>query len=435
MKLAAFFISVFLISASSAVADWTTPKRDPYDILGIPKNATDDDVKKAYRRLAAKHHPDRHKGPEQAAAAVKFKEAKEAYEVLSEPGHRTTYDTYGGFDLDPTKPAGTARPPGFQQSPPPPPPRPPPSSGNFRERIRQYALRPFLQDGVGLTEQEVDAFIAKFARQYGAPNRTFEQAIAMHQADMRAGFRAYYDFARLSEAEGGMNDTQEKATADARRVAQQFNKSEIDTRISKFRAEKKFSAALATQPGVRLTAEQTENAKEAFAIFNRPESSGGFGISSKNAIKLAVEAGKYPRGGNFEEQLKPVRDRYLQAVRLYEQAGLSGVETSDLADLALRSGTEFDQKFALYREAIIYASMPHSAGGLDYARSPGKVDEFVRRVMTNGNPQEFLEAHVLGFRKAYGREGRTADKALEIADAATRGTCALAYAKLGQLFK
>ncbi len=70
-------------------------KRDFYEILGVPKNASDEEIKKAYRKLAMKHHPDRNQGDATAAAEVKFKEAKEAYEMLSDPQKRATYDQHG----------------------------------------------------------------------------------------------------------------------------------------------------------------------------------------------------------------------------------------------------------------------------------------------------------------------------------------------------
>ena len=57
-------------------------KRDYYDVLGVGREAGDDDLKKAYRRLAMKHHPDRN--PDDPKAEQQFKEAKEAYEVLSD---------------------------------------------------------------------------------------------------------------------------------------------------------------------------------------------------------------------------------------------------------------------------------------------------------------------------------------------------------------
>ncbi len=68
-------------------------KRDYYEVLGVGRNATEDDLKKAYRRCAMKHHPDRNPGD--AAAEAAFKECKEAYEVLSDGGKRRMYDQHG----------------------------------------------------------------------------------------------------------------------------------------------------------------------------------------------------------------------------------------------------------------------------------------------------------------------------------------------------
>ena len=68
-------------------------KRDYYEILGVTKNASGDEIKKAYRRLAMKHHPDRNK--DSAGAEEKFKEAKEAYEVLKDGNKRAAYNKFG----------------------------------------------------------------------------------------------------------------------------------------------------------------------------------------------------------------------------------------------------------------------------------------------------------------------------------------------------
>lgn len=68
-------------------------KRDYYEVLGVAKNAGADDIKKAYRKLAIKYHPD--KNPGDAAAEEKFKEAAEAYEVLSDQDKRARYDRFG----------------------------------------------------------------------------------------------------------------------------------------------------------------------------------------------------------------------------------------------------------------------------------------------------------------------------------------------------
>src|ERR1044071_2023206 len=68
-------------------------KRDYYDILGVGKNASDDDIKKAYRNLAKKLHPDMNPGDK--ASEEKFKELNEANEVLSDPAKRRAYDQFG----------------------------------------------------------------------------------------------------------------------------------------------------------------------------------------------------------------------------------------------------------------------------------------------------------------------------------------------------
>jgi molecular chaperone DnaJ len=68
-------------------------KRDYYEVLGVSKGATEAEIKKAYRKLALKHHPD--KNPGDAAAEEKFKEAAEAYEVLSNPEKKSRFDQYG----------------------------------------------------------------------------------------------------------------------------------------------------------------------------------------------------------------------------------------------------------------------------------------------------------------------------------------------------
>jgi len=68
-------------------------KRDYYEILGVSKNATEAELKKAYRQMAIKYHPD--KNPDDKASEEKFKEAAEAYEVLSNPEKRQRYDQFG----------------------------------------------------------------------------------------------------------------------------------------------------------------------------------------------------------------------------------------------------------------------------------------------------------------------------------------------------
>ncbi len=79
-------------------------KRDYYEVLGVPKNASDDEIKKAYRKLAMKYHPDRNQGD--AKAEAQFKEVKEAYEMLSEPEKRQAYDQFGHAGVDPNMRGG-----------------------------------------------------------------------------------------------------------------------------------------------------------------------------------------------------------------------------------------------------------------------------------------------------------------------------------------
>ncbi len=81
-------------------------KRDYYDALGLAKNATEDDIKKAYRKLAMKYHPDRNQGDGAKKSEEQFKEAKEAYEMLSDPQKRAAYDQYGHAGVDPNMGGG-----------------------------------------------------------------------------------------------------------------------------------------------------------------------------------------------------------------------------------------------------------------------------------------------------------------------------------------
>jgi len=74
-------------------------KRDYYEVMGVPKNATDDEIKKAYRKLAKKYHPDLNPGDKSAEA--QFKELNEAYEVLSDKDKKARYDQFGHAGVDP----------------------------------------------------------------------------------------------------------------------------------------------------------------------------------------------------------------------------------------------------------------------------------------------------------------------------------------------
>lgn len=77
-------------------------KRDYYEVLGVARQASSDDLKRAFRKIAMDSHPDRF--PDDAVAAARFKEASEAYAVLSDPGRRRTYDMFGHAAVDPGGP-------------------------------------------------------------------------------------------------------------------------------------------------------------------------------------------------------------------------------------------------------------------------------------------------------------------------------------------
>ena len=81
-------------------------KRDYYETLGVPKNASEEEIKKAYRKLAMKHHPDRNQDDTSKTAEAKFKEAKEAYEMLSDSQKRAAYDQHGFAGVDPNMRGG-----------------------------------------------------------------------------------------------------------------------------------------------------------------------------------------------------------------------------------------------------------------------------------------------------------------------------------------
>jgi molecular chaperone DnaJ len=86
-------------------------KKDFYEVLGVNRDASDEEIKKAYRKLAMKHHPDRN--PDNPKSEDQFKEAKEAYEILSDSQKRAAYDQYGHAGVDPQAGMGGAGGAGF----------------------------------------------------------------------------------------------------------------------------------------------------------------------------------------------------------------------------------------------------------------------------------------------------------------------------------
>ena len=74
--------------------------KDYYEVLGVDKTASDDEIKRAFRKLAVKYHPDRNQGDKEAEA--KFKEINEAYQILSDPEKKAKYDQFGSAAFDGT---------------------------------------------------------------------------------------------------------------------------------------------------------------------------------------------------------------------------------------------------------------------------------------------------------------------------------------------
>lgn len=79
-------------------------KRDYYEVLGVSKGASDDEIKKAFRKMSKKYHPDLN--PNNKEAEKKFKEVNEAYQVLSDPEKKSKYDQFGHAGVDPNFGAG-----------------------------------------------------------------------------------------------------------------------------------------------------------------------------------------------------------------------------------------------------------------------------------------------------------------------------------------
>src|ERR1700754_3206215 len=94
----------------------STPKHDYYETLGVAKTASEEEVRKAYRKLARKYHPDLNPGDK--AAEDRFKNVQEAYDILSDPKKREMYDQYGFYSDNGYPGAGPAPGSGSHQQPP-----------------------------------------------------------------------------------------------------------------------------------------------------------------------------------------------------------------------------------------------------------------------------------------------------------------------------
>ena len=139
-------------------------KRDYYEVLGVDKNADDSAIKRAYRKLAKQYHPDSNPGDE--SAAEKFREASEAYAVLSDPEKRKAYDTYGHAAFDANSAAGASS--GF---------------GGFDF------------SGMDMGDIFSEFFGGGFGSSYGSGGRTYGRRANMPEkgANIRVGLRISFD--------------------------------------------------------------------------------------------------------------------------------------------------------------------------------------------------------------------------------------------------
>jgi molecular chaperone DnaJ len=165
-------------------------KRDYYEILGVPKEATDDDIKKAYRQLALKYHPDRNPGDK--AAEEKFKEVAEAYEVLKDAQKRQTYDHYGH-----QAPGGT----GYQ------------GFGDFGFDLGD-ALRAFMRDVGGFGFEEFFGESSSRRRSGPSKGRDLQVTLKLSLEEIASGVEKTIKIQRLAPCERCGGSGAEKGTSD-----------------------------------------------------------------------------------------------------------------------------------------------------------------------------------------------------------------------------
>jgi molecular chaperone DnaJ len=147
-------------------------KRDYYEVLGIAKNASEDDIKKAYRKMAMKHHPDRNQGEGAKASEEKFKEAKEAYEMLSDAQKRQAYDQFGHAGVDPNAGGFRGGPEGF-------------GGGGFAEAFGDIFGDIFSQGGGGGGQRRGGQQVYRGADLSYAMEITLEEAALGKEAQIR----------------------------------------------------------------------------------------------------------------------------------------------------------------------------------------------------------------------------------------------------------
>lgn len=183
-----------------------------YETLGVQKNADPETIRKAYRKLAMKHHPDRNKGKEEEAAKT-FKEITSAFEILSDPLKRSDYDrgiNVGGPTYRPHGP-----PPGWTPPKPPPPPPPPPKSEEVELSKIQVDVVPVKGRGsdirmnVTLTSQEMKSGCRKTvtAKRHRMCRRCAADGKVMRTCPACASHKHFVGHCRKCEGYGAIEET------------------------------------------------------------------------------------------------------------------------------------------------------------------------------------------------------------------------------------
>jgi molecular chaperone DnaJ len=155
------------------LSELSMAKRDYYEVLGVAKNAGEDEIKKAYRKMAMKHHPDRNQGEGAKASEEKFKEVKEAYEMLSDAQKRQAYDQFGHAGVDPNAGGFRGGPEGFG------------GNGGFAEAFGDIFGDIFSQGGGGGGQRRGGQQVYRGADLSYAMEITLEEAALGKEAQIR----------------------------------------------------------------------------------------------------------------------------------------------------------------------------------------------------------------------------------------------------------
>ncbi|CAN5668914.1 hypothetical protein BH10BDE1_BH10BDE1_16130 [soil metagenome] len=328
---------------------------DLYSTLGVARNASEDEIRKAYRKLGMKYHPDRNQGSGAEQAEKKFKEAKEAYEVLSDSVKRTTYDKYGVFDLGPkaqsvTNPMG--RPPAGakpwarekQTATPRPTAKPQPSSKStkgeseiYREKLERslrYARASVNDGGLGLSGTAAADTAEEIATSF-----LWEKRITLASDERSAKIRRFLVWDSLSKVDGlsplNLNKFCDELPIrlDYREMEQHLVKMKValgplmasspigfGLRGSPDEAVDLADWAATKFPTGKIESELNARARTAYEYARNPPKDMGLGLTSKEAVDFLNEVESAPDPNLFLEKHRATYTVARQAGKSTERA-------------------------------------------------------------------------------------------------------------------